>query len=54
MMPILRCHVDDQTMQILERVSAVKGRTVEELAEAAIESEAIAWLSGSRNEESDQ
>ena len=46
MMPILRCYVDDRTMHILERVAAERGRTVEELAEAAIESEAIAALPG--------
>ena len=45
-MPVLRCYVDDRTMAILERESQVRGRTVEELAEAAIESEAIASLPG--------
>jgi hypothetical protein len=45
-MPILSCYVDDRTLAILQRESAVSGRTVEQLAEAAIESEAIASLPG--------
>lgn len=45
-MPILRCYVDDRTMHVLERIAAVSGRTPEELAEAAIENEAIAALPG--------
>lgn len=45
-MPVIRCYVDDRTLHILERLSVTSGRTVEELAEAAIESEAIASLPG--------
>ena len=41
-MPILSCYVDDRTMAILERIASERGRTPEELAEAAIENEAIA------------
>lgn len=43
-MPILQCYVDDRTMKILDQAAAQKGRTVEELAEAAIENEANASL----------
>lgn len=37
-MPILRCYVDDVTMEILERLSITRGRgeTPEQLAENAI------------------
>jgi hypothetical protein len=45
-MPILSCYVDDRTLAILQREASVSGRTVEQLAEAAIESEAIASLPG--------
>ncbi len=45
-MPILSCYIDDRTMAILQRHSAMTGRTVEQLAEGAIESEAIASLPG--------
>jgi len=40
-MPILSCHVDDRTFSILEREARERGRTVADLAEAAIENEAI-------------
>lgn len=43
---ILQCYVDDRTLAILQRHSTVTGRTVEQLAEAAIESEAIRSLPG--------
>jgi hypothetical protein len=33
---ILRCYVDDETMGILQRASAETGRSVGDLAEAAI------------------
>lgn len=39
-MPILQCYVDDRTMHILKRESIARGRSVEELAEAAISNEA--------------
>lgn len=45
-MPVLSCWVDDRTMAILQRESAASGRSVEQLAEAAIESEAIKSLPG--------
>jgi hypothetical protein len=47
-MPVLRCYVDARTLEILERQAQARGRgeTVEQLAEAAIESEAIASLPG--------
>lgn len=45
-MPILSCYVDDRTLEILRRESVVSGRTIEQLAEAAIESEAIRSLPG--------
>ena len=35
-MPVLRCYVDDETMAKLEYFSRQDGRSVEELAEAAI------------------
>lgn len=37
-MPILRCYVDDRTMEILEREAVRRGRdeTPEQLAESAI------------------
>lgn len=41
---ILNCYVDDRTRHILERVSATTGRSLEELAEAAIEEAAIREL----------
>jgi hypothetical protein len=40
-MPILNCYVDDRTLATLERVSAQTGRTVEDLAEAAISEAAV-------------
>ena len=40
-MPVIMCYVDDRTMAILQREADASGRKVEELAEAAIESEAI-------------
>lgn len=40
-MPVLRCYVDDRTLATLERISALSGRSVEDLAEAAIAEEAI-------------
>lgn len=40
-MPVIMCYVDDRTMAILQREAEASGRKVEELAEAAIESEAI-------------
>lgn len=42
-MPILRCHVDDRTMAILEREALRRGRneTPEELAENAIADAAL-------------
>lgn len=39
-MPILNCFVDDRTMATLERVSRETGRTIEDLAEAAISDQA--------------
>ena len=45
-MPVLSCWVDDRTLHILQREAVVSGRTVEQLAEAAIESAAIAELPG--------
>ena len=45
-MPVLSCYVDDRTLAILQREAQASGRTVEQLAEAAIESEAIASLPG--------
>lgn len=38
---ILSCYVDDRTAAILERVAAETGRSVESLAEAAIENAAL-------------
>ena len=35
-MPILECYVDDDTLAGLKQVAKDTGRTVEELAEAAI------------------
>lgn len=43
-MAILRCYVDDRTLHILERESRVSGRSIEELAEAAIADTAIRAL----------
>lgn len=40
-MPSIHCHVDDRTFAILEREARERGRTVVDLAEAAIENEAI-------------
>ena len=40
-MPILRCYVDDETMQLLNQAAAETGRKVDELAEAAISNAAI-------------
>lgn len=47
-MPVLSCYVDDRTLHILQRQTVMRGmgETVEQLAEAAIESEAIAGLPG--------
>lgn len=45
-MPILNCYVDERTLAVLQRVSFSTGRTVEQLAEAAIESEAIREAGG--------
>ncbi len=33
---ILQCYIDDRTLAILKRVSEQTGRTIEDLAEAAI------------------
>lgn len=41
MSAILRCYVDDETLRWLEKASAEIGRTIEELAEAAISNAAI-------------
>ncbi len=41
-MPVLSCYVDDRTLEILEREARERGRTVEDLAEAAIAEAAIA------------
>lgn len=41
-MPILNLYVDDLTLKTLERVSAQTGRTVDDLAEAAISEAASA------------
>lgn len=38
---ILQCHVDDRTLALLEKFARESGRTIEELAEAAISEAAI-------------
>lgn len=40
-MTILHCYVDDETLKILEAESALSGRRIDELAEAAIANAAI-------------
>lgn len=42
-MAILRCYVDDETLKWLEKASIETGRSLENLAEAAISNEAIAY-----------
>lgn len=41
---ILQCYVDDRTLAILEKFALESGRTIEELAEAAISEAAIQSL----------
>lgn len=43
-MTIIHCYVDERTMEVLERESRVRGRTVEDLAEAAIAEAALQCL----------
>lgn len=43
-MPVLSCYVDDRTYAVLQNVACNTGRTVEQLAEAAIENEAVKCL----------
>ena len=43
-MPIIRCYVDDHTLGILTEYGQRHGRTVEELAEAAISETALQSL----------
>jgi hypothetical protein len=43
-MPVIRCYVSDKAYHVLQRKSAVDGRSIEALAEGAIESAAIAEL----------
>lgn len=45
-MPILNCYVDDDTMLSLRRASFHTGRSVENLAEAAIAEAALQSLRG--------
>lgn len=42
-MSVLRCYVDDETLRYLEMASAETGRSIEQLAEAAIENAAIEY-----------
>lgn len=42
-MPILRVYVDDDILIWLEKASAETGRTIENLAEAAVENQAIEY-----------
>ena len=46
---ILQCYIDDRTRQVLERVSRETGRSIEELAEAAIETAAMEEARGARS-----
>jgi hypothetical protein len=46
---ILQCYVDDRTYAVLQNVACNTGRTVEQLAEAAIENEALKCLPGGRS-----
>lgn len=43
-MPMLNCYVDDRTYETLKEEAEASGRTIEQLAEAAIEEAAIRSL----------
>lgn len=48
---ILACYVDDTTYHVLQRVSSVTGRSVEDLAESAIAEAALRELPPWRGEQ---